>query len=377
MKYLKFAFLAMAIVCIFAGRARSEEKTDPERKVNTGPCDHEPGFSLYEKDGFKLELGGLFELEAGYYQTVIKPGKDERISDVVLAKAQLDFFAEYKMIEGTLVLHFEEDDTEPPNIDEAFVNIKSGRFYFGGGKTFLPLGTYDSFFISDPMSKDLGEARESVLFFGYHVPREKQKKDDEDEDVVCFFGMVFNGDTTLYDDDTDSVNKFAFGLDFNAMGIEGRIGYVSDMTDSDGVMADLFDPTASSTYRRSTPGASLTLKKEIESMGVEVIFEYLTAARSFEDADLDQDGDGEGDRPATMNVEVMRTFVEDFLSGALRFETSKDLDLPRKLAGMCLEFDLDYNSVFKLEALYMSYDENFSDPAKRGYAFTAQVAMEF
>src|SRR6056297_3194081 len=110
--------------------------------------------------GKHLRIGGLLELEASYSDV---EGGDES-SDLVLATAQLDVMIDINdHLSGYVILLHEEDDTEPIEVDEAAftlartIDALGGEIAFTGGKLYVPFGMFNSSFISDPLTLELGE----------------------------------------------------------------------------------------------------------------------------------------------------------------------------------------------------------------------------
>jgi len=112
-----------------------------------------------------LEFGALVEVEAGYSST-----KSEDASDISLATVELA--AGWQLIDwlrADLVFLYEEDDTDPMEVDQAILtigNTENFPMFLQVGKMYVPFGNLDSFFISDPVALELAEARETAALLG-------------------------------------------------------------------------------------------------------------------------------------------------------------------------------------------------------------------
>jgi hypothetical protein len=112
-----------------------------------------------------ITISGAIEVETNYVD-----GPDDNSSDITLATAE--FGIEAAVAEGitaNLLFLFEEDATDPPELDEGFINIQLGETPFSvtTGQFYLPFGTFESALLSDPLTLELGETRESALQLNY------------------------------------------------------------------------------------------------------------------------------------------------------------------------------------------------------------------
>ena len=109
-----------------------------------------------------LEWGLLLEGEGSYSKSA---GESE--SDLVLATVEFRADAEFSEWLGAhLGLLWEEDDTEPMDMDEAFITV-GDDFYARAGKFYLPFGNFESAFVSDPLTLELAEINQSSVMAGY------------------------------------------------------------------------------------------------------------------------------------------------------------------------------------------------------------------
>ena len=104
-------------------------------------------------------------------------------------------------------------------------------FYLSIGKMYVPFGNFESNMISDPLTLEIAETRESALQVGF--------------EYSGFYGSmyVFNGDIDE-DGDDDEIKCFGanagYALENDDMSLDVGLGWINNMMDSDG-MGDLLD----------------------------------------------------------------------------------------------------------------------------------------
>ncbi|MBW1959235.1 MAG: LbtU family siderophore porin, partial [Deltaproteobacteria bacterium] len=124
---------------------------------------------ILEKWADKITLSGVIEAEAGYedYDYDNPATNDEDSSDITLATVELGVDVDItKHVKGHVLFLWEEDDTEPVDVDEGFITLDGADvvpLYLNVGKLYVPFGNFESHFISDPLTLELGETRESAL----------------------------------------------------------------------------------------------------------------------------------------------------------------------------------------------------------------------
>ena len=138
--------------------------------LESGQTGDEP-FSLLGL-GKRLSFSGLLELEAFYADP--EGGDDE--SDLSLATAQLEISAAVNdSLAGHIVFLHEEDADQSVEVDEALVILTCpveflyGQLSMTGGKLYVPFGRFESHFITDPLTLDLGETRDTALYAGWQI----------------------------------------------------------------------------------------------------------------------------------------------------------------------------------------------------------------
>jgi hypothetical protein len=321
---------------------------------------------LLEKWADKITLSGLIEAEGGYqdYDYDDPAEDDEDSSDIVLATVELGVDVDItKHVKGHVLFLWEEDDTEPVDVDEGFITLDGEDvvpLYLTVGKLYVPFGNFESHFISDPLTLELGETRESALTVGYV------------NEWVNVSVSAFNGDVDETGED-DHIESFVASASLSVpeevssnFGICGGVSYISNIADTDGL-------------EEETPGeikdyvggfhafASLSF---MDKLFLE--FEYLGAVDEFEAGELSFDG-GQEFEPETWNVELAYA-ATDRLELAVKYEGGDDLDnfLPEDQYGAAVTYGLFENTSLSLEYLHGEFENDDERDL-----FTTQLAIGF
>ena len=314
----------------------------------------------------KITLSGLIEAEA-YYENYDYDGPgedDEDSSDITLATVELGVDVDIiKHVKGHVLFLWEEDDTEPVDVDEGFITLDGEDvvpLYLNVGKLYVPFGNFESHFISDPLTLELGETRESALTVGYV---------NEWMDVSV---SAFNGDVDEIGED-NHIETYVAAASFSVpekvssnFGIRAGVSYISNIADTDGLEGE-------------TPGE---IKDYVDGFNAFVSlsfmdklfleFEYLGALDEFEAGELSFD-DGKEFQPETWNFELAYA-ATDRLELAIKYEGGDDLGdfLPEDQYGAAVTYGLFENTSLALEYLH----GEFENDDERDLV-TTQLAVEF
>ncbi len=232
-----------------------------------------------------VKIGGLVEVEA--CKTDGYDGEDE--SDITLATAELDIdISLHKFVSSHLVFLWEEDETEPVDIDEGYIYLGNTEFfpvYFQVGKLYVPFGNFESNMISDPLTLELGETRESAALLGI------------DSHGFYAAAYAFNGDVDEAGDDNE-IKCFGFNAGYayesEDLSLDLGAGWINNIGDSE----DLKDilPSEIDDY---VPGWTAHLIVNWKALSL--IGEYLAATDNFENCELEWKD--KGAEPETWNLE--------------------------------------------------------------------------
>lgn len=307
-----------------------------------------------------LSLSGAVEVEAGYtgvdFENPATPDTDE--SDVDLAKVEIGLEARIaKYVTGEVVFLYEDDDT---NVDEGFITLGAAEdmpFYLKAGKLVVPFGNYESHFISDPLTLELGETNEGAAVLGFA------------NDLLDISVGTFNADVDETGDD-DTINGFVGNASVSLPFATFGASYISTLAEG-GLEEDITAPGGAGTLK-SYVGAysafvSIALIDKIFIEG-----EYVAAEDEFEPGELTFDG-GRGLEPKTWNIELAYALT-DGLEAAVRYAGSDDgVDwIPEDQFGAVLSWGFFDNTSVAIEYLHGEFETDDEQDSA-----VIQLAIEF
>ncbi len=324
----------------------------------------------------RFHFSGVIEVEAGYERVDYDDpaSDDEDSSDITLATAQLGIDVDVvDNVSGSIVFLWEEDDTEPVDVDEAFITLGGSEqvpVYLRGGKMYLPFGDYTTSMISDPLTQELGEIRESALEVGYEASG------------FCVAAYVFNGDIDEAGEDSHIDNfgvTVGYTLERDNFNIDVGVCYINNLIDSDGY-GDAFEDAQD---EAAVAGATLELKDYVggfgahvvvDIAGVNIVAEYVGAT---EDPEYLLNGvKTTGDAISAWNIELGYTFTAAAkeITVAAGYQGSDDaaamLAESRYIGTVAV-------AVAQYTTLALEYRHDEFDNDDEGDAVTAQLALEF
>ena len=306
-----------------------------------------------------LEFGAVIEVEAGYSRT-----KSENKSDIKLATVELS--GGWQMAEwlrGDLVLLYEEDDTDPMEVDQAFVtlgNTEKFPLFTQLGKMYVPFGRFDSFFISDPVVLELAETRETAALLGF------------EKGGFSASLSAFNGDVET--DGENQVDNFSvsasYGFEAENSSFNFGGSWIRNIMDSDGLTDVLED--AGYLYTSDDTGglnlwATATLGKAT------LIAEYVTAVNHVK-----ADGVNTGFKPSALNLELGYALTER-LEVAAKYEKADDVAdwFAKNRYGVVGRYRLLETDLCSASIALEYMKENFGSGAEDADVVAAQLSVEF
>lgn len=307
--------------------------------------------------GKYIKFSGLLELEASYD----KPEGGEESSDLVLATAELSTEVSLNdHIGGHLILLWEEDETEPIDVDEAVIILNGPKTLIGqtatfvGGKMYVPFGTFHSFMVTDPLTLDLGETNSTAALFAL------------EGELWTLKTGIFNGDVDT-EGDNDNIDSWVASLEITPTeGIAFGASYISDIAESDNGLV-----TDETFYKSSVPGATAFVSLALGSFGFEG--EYVSAIKGFDNEVIAVGEDLTGTRPRAWNLELAWTPMER-AQLALRAEGAHAFQDDQTRYGATVSYGVYENTILALE--YLRGDAKGADNDLT-HTTTAQLAFEF
>lgn len=307
-----------------------------------------------------VEIGGVIDLRG----IVTSPPEGDNETDLVVDSVELGIGAQVSdWVNGEVVLLWEQG--EGLDVDTATVTIgpPEGAWSITGGQLYVPFGVFETNLISDPLTLDIGETRQTAFQL------------DGSAGALSGSVFVFKGDNM--EDGDNLIQGFGFAAGYSVETDSFELGlnlsYTNDLGDSDGLEVE-----GAEGYDR-VAGISASAMLTIGS--VSVLGEYLGAMDTF-GADYVAFGDY-GAKPSAWTVEAAYGFD---LAGkeatlAASYQTTDEalaLELPKKryLVGLSAEV-MDGLSLGFEWARDTDYGADEGGSGENTDNFTVQLAAEF
>jgi hypothetical protein len=319
-----------------------------------------------------VEMSGVVEVEASHTDSDGPDTPSE--NDLTLATVELGISAQINdWTSAEIILLHEEDDTEL-EVDVGTITIADpdAPWFVTTGQFYLPFGAFESNMISDPLTLEVAETRESALQIGFDNGR--------------FNGSVyaFNGDNKKQDGDTyqNRIDNWGANLGFvhegDSVNFGAGAGYINDIGDSDAIQ-DALSATVGNEVDDHVGG--WTVNAIAEAGPFTLIGEYVRATDDFEFTELPFDGGGA--QPKAWNAEVGYGFSimgkDSTLAAAYqRTKEAVALELPRRRLLVGWSIDIMENTALSFE---WAHDKDYSisdgGTGEDTDTITTQLAVEF
>lgn len=351
--------------------AKAEEK-DKTEKSDDRQADGKP-YEVLDQILGGIEFSGAVEVEAGYEKYEPSEGESSDSSNIQLATMEFGVDAAITDLIKSHVLFYYEDD-EDVTIDEAYISVNTDElcgpedteapWCFALGKMYIPFGAFESHFISDPLTLELGETRETAAMAGLR------------NNWIGLAGGVFNGDINEVGEE-DHIDKYFAAGSFNlpedtvsGFGFRAGVSYISDISDSNGLTdymseeftneTEPFNSEVESFIQGFSAFVSVTI---IEKVMLEA--EYLGT--------LDEFKENPNFEPQAWNLELAVAPIDD-LTLAARYGGSDKAEnfLPETQYGGCISYDIFDNTSLSVE--YMLGEFKNED---KNHNVTAQIAVSY
>ena len=307
-----------------------------------------------------VEIGGEIDLRG----IVTSPPEGANETDLVVDTLELGIGAQVNdWVKGEVALLWEQG--ESLDVDTATLTIgpPEGAWSLTGGQLYLPFGAFETNLISDPLTLDIGETRQTAFQF------------DASAGALSGSVFVFKGDNM--EDGDNLIQGFGiaagYSVETDSFELGLNLSYTNDLGDSDGLEVE-----GGEGYDR-VAGISASAMLKIGS--ISVLGEYLGAMDTF-GADYVAFGDY-GAKPSAWMVEAAYGFE---LAGkeatlAASYQTTDEalaLELPKKrmLVGLSAEV-MDGLSLGVEWARDTDYGVEDGGTGENSDNFTIQLAAEF
>lgn len=328
--------------------------------------------ALLDKGFQHLKWSLLLETE-GYFTRI--DGVDA--SDLVQATVAFKIETEVTdWLRGNLGLLWEQYSREDDNVDEAFITLGASEempFYFVTGRFYQPVGSFESVFISDPLTLELMEMNQVAAMAGYGNDWIDANIGAFSGDVKAGFEVDGVGNTNTISD--SSISDFYASVTFSPIQhVHFGAYWLSDLME---------------TYNFGGVGASISDQPgydQVDGAGafVNVYLGAVTLNAEFASAlDAYQIGGGNY-TPSAYNLEASCRCHKRITMG-LKYEGSRDLyagydrtllsfgdKYPGRSYGAVIAYDLHEHAAIAAEYLRV---EDLDDDAS-GHLATMQLAFE-
>jgi len=347
-------------------------------------------FSLAKDYQFStgVTVSGLLQVEARFNDGY--GGRDA--SDLVVDELDIGIEAKvHKFAKAKINLLYEEDITDL-EVDEAFItlgNLESSPFLLTVGQQYVPFGNFESHMVSDSLTLEIGETRETALTVSM--------------ESSGFYGSIFtfNGDTregnTIARTGEDKIDHYGLNLglanETKAFSYDVGLSYINDIGDSDGVTGAL-DTRANALVPGQT-ATTLIDYQHVNALGTHILLnmgqfsfigEYIRALGSFDVGHLSFNNQGAVLQAWNTELGYSLKMLGKEGSLAVGYQGTKEalaLEIPRHRYLLGLSMGIYDNTTVSFE--YAHEQDYNSDETGNGTAgtgneqdrVTLQLALEF
>ena len=326
--------------------------------------------TLAEKVANKVKFSGLVEIEAF-------AGKDfagAKTSDVTLATVELGLEAKITdLVSANVVALYEEGAAEDDHliIDVGTItlgNEEKSPFYLTAGKMYVPFGSFASALVSDPLTLELAETRDTALLAGFAT--------------AGWYGSLytFNGEV----DKTGSNDTMStFGANFGYKLEEGDwqmdlgAGWLNHLGNSNTLRDHL--ATTSVTVEGFTD--ALAMHGRLQYGGLSVTAEYIAALDSFQPGEMDFAGRGAKPEAWQLELAYATEVAEREVTLALGYQRTEEavaLGLPEHRYLAAIGVGIFDHTTLALEYRHdQDYDLAQGGTDESAHQVVAQLAVEF
>jgi hypothetical protein len=264
--------------------------------------------------GKRLSIHGQVQVEGSYSRRDRSRGRDQDNSELSLATAEIFFEGDInRYTRGVIHFLFEEGDTEPLGLDEAFLLIGQTEelpWYLMAGRIYPAVGLFESFLVSDTIAKNLFETQETAVELGYA-------------------GGWFNASAGFYsgalqeaDQGGDAYINSGYARlqargEWGGLSLDGGLAYTNNLGDAGGLLEEI----PGERVQDLVGGLSASLNASYGRWTL--LGEYITALDDFAPGELAFAG-GRAARPSAYNLELAFLPWEEWIFAA-RYEGSDDL----------------------------------------------------
>jgi len=221
-----------------------------------------------------IEMSAVLEVEA----TSGDDFNGVNSSDIALATVEISLDAQInELVSGHILLLHEEDDT-PLEIDEGYITLQKKDSPFGVmlGQMYVPFGLFETAMISDPLTLEIGETRESAIMLSFDN---------------AFYASIyyFNGDT-MQAGKEDKIDQYGanigFKLETDSYSINVGYSTISSIADSENLTQAISDEGLTTPDAMTDIVSGSAIYAVLKYGMFTLIAEQVAADDKFDPADL-------------------------------------------------------------------------------------------
>jgi len=325
--------------------------------------------TAHANDQYEIEISGVVEVEAVGGRNTDGTAN----SDITLATVEIGIDTAITDNVSTHILLLHEEDDTNLEIDEGTITLSQLAglpIEMTAGQMYIPFGNFESHMVSDPLTLEIGETRESVVQLSTTVGNAYAS-------IYSFKG------TTRKADESDRVKSvganIGISIENNSFNLDTGISYISNMAETDTIEGST-NIAANNTALGEAP-AGIGLHAIASKGPLTIIAEYIGANDGFNAADLAFNGNKA--EPSAYNVEAgyeLSLFGKEATVAFAAQGTSEAqaLELPesRILGSISLAIREQTSLSFEW-AKSDDYDAADGGTGLSTDMYTAQIAVEF
>lgn len=317
----------------------------------------------------RLKFSAFVEVEA----SAGKYFSEEKTSDVSLATVELGVDATITEWVSAHVLALYEEGEEDDHliIDEGTItlgNEEKSPFHLTAGKMYVPFGSFKSAMVSDPLTLEFAEIKDTALLTGFTK--------------AGWYGSLyaFNGEVAKTGK-SDTIDTFGANLGYKLEKDDWQFdlgaGWLNNLGNTDTIRDHIAE--TSNTVDGFTD--ALALHGHVQYGGWSVVAEYVAALDHFKPGEIDFNE--EGARPKAWMLELVHTMevAEREVTLALGYQGTDEavaLGLPEHRYLASVSIGIFDKTTLALEYRHdLDYDLAQGGTDKNAHQVVAQLAVEF
>ena len=317
----------------------------------------------------RFNVSAVVELEA----FVQDSENSNNASDASLATIEVAIHSHLNpYLEAQVLLLHEDGSDQELMVDEGFIALSAQDLPLTlvAGKQVIGFGNFESHFISDPLTLELAETKDTAIKLQF--------------EHLGFYGSayVFNGDIEK-PDENDEIKQAGAQLAFVRSNknthLEIGLDYISSLAESETLVDYLQEKDAGARFKKTVAAASIHGLLSLNKW--QFLAEYISATRAFDENDLSFSNSGA--QPSSYHLEISYDFtlLGKAVTVAMAHQQSTEalaLELPEKRNMLVASYPLYKSTTFAMELMQATdYAVKDGGTHNTDYSLNMQLAAEF